>query len=138
MPGGSQEEKAFRAEGTVQAKVWKCEWGMSLGCSTCWSMNQWLTKGLVTLVKNLSVSLSLDLASPQPTPGSALLGRGKVMAVLLLEAKPSLEAKVKDRRSGASALRAPPHVGLPRAPALLQTSAPHVDVVHTQLLGWRC
>lgn len=88
--------------------------------------------------KLLSVSLSLDLASSQPTPGSALLGRGKVMAVLLLEAKPSLEAKVKDRRSGASALRAPPHVGLPRAPALLQTSAPHVDVVHTQLLGWRC
>ena len=34
--------------------------------------------------------------SPQPTPPSVLLGRGKAM--LLLDPKPSLEGKVKDIR----------------------------------------
>ena len=96
------EEKAFQAKGIVQAKVWDREGDRSVGH---------LSGGLGFLPKALwwrfwktfqSSSLRLDLPSPQPTPHSVLLGRGMPMTVLLLEAKPSLEGKVKARGSGAS------------------------------------
>lgn len=65
-------------------------------------------------------SLRLDLTAPKPTPHSVLLGRGMSMALLLLEPKPSLERKVKDRGPGDSDPWAASQGGFPEAGPLPQ------------------
>lgn len=89
--------KGFPGKGIVQAKVWERERDRSVGHPS--GGTGLLPKALGDASEKL---FSLDLPSPQPTPHSVLLGRGMPMAMLLLEAKPSLEGKVKAGGPGAS------------------------------------
>lgn len=56
------------------------------------------TLSVTPLKTLLSASLRLELTSPKPTPHSVLLGRER-MTTLLLDPKPTLEGKVKNRRA---------------------------------------